>query len=135
MVSVFKVIYLVFDREVFQMSNKRESQRRNHQRFIKQNVNPPNFCQGSIDWKDAWESTSDVNTFCSIEGFPLARDTFFRPLVLPTFLQKPLASFHGDPGAWWSGQLLFYLMRPRASLISVLKEYRAIHFFKHPIVG
>ena len=93
------------------------------------------FFQGTKDKTKAWEITEDVNAFCSIKGYPYHRDTFFSPLVVPEALKRPIEHFNGDPAAWWSGQLVDYLLRLRPEMATDLEEYKTALGFKHPIVG
>ena len=76
-----------------------------------------------------------MNVFCTVENHGLNRDTLFSPLVVPEALKRPIEHFNGDPAAWWSGQLVSYLLRMRPEMATDLEEYKTAIGFKHPIVG
>lgn len=85
---------------------------------------------------NAWELDEKlVNAFYTMNSHQFNRHSYFRPLTVPEFLRQPLAHFNGDPAAWWSGQLITYLLRPRPELAANLKDFREELGFEHPIVG
>lgn len=46
-----------------------------------------------------------------------------------------IVRFNGDPASWWIGQMLKYILKPRASLQKAINETVAKMNFKTPIVG
>ncbi|KAL0878703.1 hypothetical protein ABMA27_003757 [Loxostege sticticalis] len=72
-----------------------------------------------------------------------------KPKFLPLAIPKDLAHsahgnvrgvsrivrFNGDPASWWIGQMLKYILKPRASLQKAINETVAKMNFKTPIVG
>ncbi|XP_025108910.1 alpha-(1,6)-fucosyltransferase-like [Pomacea canaliculata] len=59
----------------------------------------------------------------------------FRPLAIPADLAKRLKAFHGDPPAWWVGQLVSFLLRPQPHLQQTIQTQGEKMKFKRPIVG
>ena len=59
----------------------------------------------------------------------------YLPLAIPDDLADRLLRFHGDPSAWWIGQLVTYLTRPNEMLKNDLIESRKKLGFENPIVG
>nr|KAG5699105.1 hypothetical protein BaRGS_017788 [Batillaria attramentaria] len=59
----------------------------------------------------------------------------FLPMAVPEDLAPRLSVIHGDPGVWWLGQLIRYLIRPNPKLldhkVAMMKKLE----FKKPIVG
>lgn len=68
-----------------------------------------------------------------IDGMP-ARPAAL-PLAVPEDLADNLTHFHGNPAAWWIGQIVTYLTRPRQDLETHLIQTKARLNFSHPIVG
>ncbi|XP_078487261.1 alpha-(1,6)-fucosyltransferase-like [Ciona intestinalis] len=59
----------------------------------------------------------------------------FKPLGASKQLWTKIVNFHGNPTAWWKGQLLRYIMRPNEAIERMLEEERAQIDFGEPIVG
>ncbi|KAL0878702.1 hypothetical protein ABMA27_003757 [Loxostege sticticalis] len=59
----------------------------------------------------------------------------FLPLAIPKDLAHRIVRFNGDPASWWIGQMLKYILKPRASLQKAINETVAKMNFKTPIVG
>ncbi|KAK7505522.1 hypothetical protein BaRGS_00003267 [Batillaria attramentaria] len=59
----------------------------------------------------------------------------FMPQAVPKDLAPRLAAFHGDPGVWWLGQLIRYLMRPNQFLTEEINSAGEKMQFQKPIVG
>ncbi|XP_063828820.1 alpha-(1,6)-fucosyltransferase [Ostrinia nubilalis] len=59
----------------------------------------------------------------------------FLPLAIPKDLAHRIVRFNGDPASWWVGQMLKYVLKPRASLQKAINETIAKMNFKTPIVG
>ncbi|XP_045168522.2 alpha-(1,6)-fucosyltransferase-like [Mercenaria mercenaria] len=59
----------------------------------------------------------------------------YLPLAIPDDLADRLFRFHGDPSAWWIGQLVTYLTRPNEMLKTDLTESKKKLGFQNPIVG
>jgi glycoprotein 6-alpha-L-fucosyltransferase len=57
------------------------------------------------------------------------------PLAIPADLAPRLTKLHGDPIAWWIGQLLKYILKPQPSTKAMLDRGREKLGFKRPIVG
>ncbi|XP_025108895.1 alpha-(1,6)-fucosyltransferase-like isoform X3 [Pomacea canaliculata] len=59
----------------------------------------------------------------------------FRPRAIPADLAKRLKAFHGDPPAWWVGQLVSFLLRPQPHLQQTIQTQGVKMGFQRPIVG
>lgn len=59
----------------------------------------------------------------------------FLPLAIPADLAPRLMKLHGDPIAWWIGQLLKFIMKPQPETKEMLENGRQKLGFKKPIVG
>lgn len=59
----------------------------------------------------------------------------FMPQAFPKDLAPRLAAVHGDPGVWWLGQLIKYLIRPNEFLMEEIVATATKLEFKKPIVG
>ncbi|XP_041981189.1 alpha-(1,6)-fucosyltransferase isoform X2 [Aricia agestis] len=59
----------------------------------------------------------------------------FLPLAIPSDLAHRIVRFNGDPASWWIGQMLKYVLKPRAAMQKTINETIAKLNFKHPIVG
>ncbi|XP_060804098.1 alpha-(1,6)-fucosyltransferase [Amyelois transitella] len=59
----------------------------------------------------------------------------FLPLAVPKDLAHRIVRFNGDPSSWWIGQMLKYILKPRAELQKAINETIAKMNFKTPIVG
>ncbi len=56
-------------------------------------------------------------------------------MAIPEDLAERLIRLHGNPFAWFTGQLIKYMLRPQAWLSEFMeKKYEAIKF-ETPIVG
>lgn len=56
-------------------------------------------------------------------------------LDLPPVLAEHLVLLHGDPYAWWFGQLMAYIMRPSKELLDLVGDAKRSLKFRSPIVG
>ncbi|EEC04076.1 glycoprotein 6-alpha-L-fucosyltransferase, putative, partial [Ixodes scapularis] len=56
-------------------------------------------------------------------------------LELPPVLAEHLVLLHGDPYAWWFGQLMAYIMRPSKELLDLVGDAKRSLKFRSPIVG
>ncbi|KAK8764168.1 hypothetical protein V5799_033226 [Amblyomma americanum] len=56
-------------------------------------------------------------------------------LELPRDVAEALVSLHGDPYAWWLGQLMAYIMRPSEQLANIVAKAKSKLQFQSPIVG
>jgi glycoprotein 6-alpha-L-fucosyltransferase len=54
----------------------------------------------------------------------------YLPLAIPKDLAPRLMKLHGDPIAWWIGQLLFYILKPQPETTSMLDNGRKTLGFK-----
>ncbi|XP_072942297.1 alpha-(1,6)-fucosyltransferase [Epargyreus clarus] len=59
----------------------------------------------------------------------------FLPLAIPQDLAHRIVRFNGDPASWWIGQMLKYVLRPRAAMQKAINDTIAKMNFKTPIVG
>lgn len=59
----------------------------------------------------------------------------YLPLAIPADLAPRLMKLHGDPIAWWIGQLLLYVLKPQPETAEMLENGRQKLGFKRPIVG
>ena len=59
----------------------------------------------------------------------------FMPMAIPADIADRLIRLHGNPFAWFTGQLMKYLLRPQDWLQEFMdKKYQAIQF-ESPMVG
>ena len=68
-----------------------------------------------------------------IDGMP-ARPAAL-PLAVPEDLADNITRFHGNPAAWWIGQIVTYLTRPQKELDNHFTQTKSKLNFSHPIVG
>jgi glycoprotein 6-alpha-L-fucosyltransferase len=59
----------------------------------------------------------------------------FLPLAIPADLAPRLMRIHGDPIAWWIGQLLKFILKPQPETAAMLENGKNKLGFKRPIVG
>ncbi|VVC25201.1 Hypothetical protein CINCED_3A008581 [Cinara cedri] len=59
----------------------------------------------------------------------------FIPLILPEDLATRINVLHGDPGVWWIGQFLKYMLRPQKSISDKITAYAERIKFRTPCVG
>ncbi|KAL7014019.1 hypothetical protein ACKWTF_015702 [Chironomus riparius] len=59
----------------------------------------------------------------------------YLPLAIPADLAPRLTKLHGDPIAWWIGQLLKYILKPQPETLEMLENGKNKLGFKKPIVG
>ena len=57
------------------------------------------------------------------------------PLAVPADLADRLTRFHGNPAAWWIGQIVTYLTRPQPMLKMEWEKTKFNLNFSNPIVG
>ncbi|CAN7943030.1 unnamed protein product, partial [Ixodes hexagonus] len=70
--------------------------------------------------------------FCFFGSVSRARSEI---LQLPPELAEHLVLLHGDPYAWWFGQLMAYIMRPSKELLDYVADAKRTLKFRSPIVG
>ncbi|CAN7940867.1 unnamed protein product, partial [Ixodes hexagonus] len=56
-------------------------------------------------------------------------------LDLPATIVEPLVGNHGNPYAWWYGQIVSYAFRLQDSTLQKKKDLKAAQGYVHPIVG
>lgn len=59
----------------------------------------------------------------------------FLPLAIPEDLSPRLIKLHGNPSAWWIGQIVKYLTRPQPHLQKDINGTKNKLKFSGPIVG
>ena len=59
----------------------------------------------------------------------------FMPMAIPKDISERLIRLHGNPFVWFTGQLMQYLLRPRAWLVEFLQKKHAEIKFETPMVG
>lgn len=59
----------------------------------------------------------------------------YLPLAIPEDLAPRLIRLHGEPIAWWVGQILKYLLRPQEKTSTMIQDAMTRMGFKRPIVG
>lgn len=59
----------------------------------------------------------------------------FNPHAVPEDLAPRIRRLHGEPLAWWVGQMVKYLIRPQKTITQKLKKIKRDTHFVHPIVG
>lgn len=87
----------------------------------------------------AGPSCSDAGTNNSIEkgypGYDSAPKERSQILDLPSTIVEPLVGNHGNPYAWWYGQIVNYAFRLQDSTRQKIEELKAAKGYAHPIVG
>lgn len=71
-------------------------------------------------------------------GYPgYNSETSDRGLIvdLPSTIIRQLVANHGDPYAWWYGQILSYVLRFQNSTQRRIEEFKRSQGYAHPIVG
>ncbi|CAN8022952.1 unnamed protein product [Ixodes persulcatus] len=56
-------------------------------------------------------------------------------LDLPSTIVEPLVGNHGNPYAWWYGQIVSYAFRLQNSTLQKIRKLKATLGYVHPIVG
>lgn len=56
-------------------------------------------------------------------------------LDMPSSITKTLAANHGDPYAWWYGQIMAYILRLQNSTVQTIEDFKSKSGYKHPIVA
>ena len=59
----------------------------------------------------------------------------YMPLAVPDDFAEKLGRLHGQPGAWWMGQLVKYILRGQQKQQQELGRVKRREKFQHPIVG
>ena len=90
---------------------------------------------GSDSAEDGFEKTKDRDVICTILGHGLHRSTLFSFHTIPKPFKESLERFHGNPAAWWSGQVLSYLLRLQPKTVKTIQDFQQSLNFAHPIVG
>lgn len=58
-----------------------------------------------------------------------------RILDLPATIAKDLVANHGEPYAWWYGQIMAYIFRLQNSTRKLIEDFKMKNYYKHPIVA
>lgn len=58
-----------------------------------------------------------------------------RIVHLPVSIAKDLVANHGDPYAWWYGQIMAYIFRLQNSTRQLIEDFKMKNDYKHPIVA
>ncbi|KAL1416775.1 hypothetical protein MTO96_027486 [Rhipicephalus appendiculatus] len=58
-----------------------------------------------------------------------------RILDLPASIAKDLVANHGEPYAWWYGQIMAYIFRLQNSTRQLIEDFKIKNDYKHPIVA
>ncbi|KAL1467272.1 hypothetical protein MTO96_042294, partial [Rhipicephalus appendiculatus] len=58
-----------------------------------------------------------------------------RILDLPASIAKDLVANHGEPYAWWYGQIMAYIFRLQNSTRQLIEDFKRNKDYKHPIVA
>lgn len=56
-------------------------------------------------------------------------------LDMPSSIMTTLAANHGDPYAWWYGQVMGYILRLQNSTLQTIEGFKKKSGYKHPIVA
>lgn len=54
---------------------------------------------------------------------------------LPSAIVEPLVANHGDPYAWWYGQIMTYILRLQDSTRTKIEKFKKVNRYRKPIVG
>lgn len=88
--------------------------------------------------RDRW-GTKEFIQNTQVVDMPIIDGMSARPAALPLAVPEDLADnitrFHGNPAAWWIGQIVAYLTRPQKELDIHLTQTKSKLNFSHPIVG
>lgn len=82
-----------------------------------------------------WPGTEDTQVLQLPLVDALRSQPKFLPLAIPKDISERLIRLHGNPAAWWLGQLVKYMLRPQETLTAYLQEMSGKLGFKTPIVG
>ena len=55
--------------------------------------------------------------------------------MLRYYVTEPLECCHGDPNAWWMGQIMKYFVKPQSWVKMEITEAKKKIGFSHPIIG
>ncbi|XP_037786383.1 alpha-(1,6)-fucosyltransferase-like, partial [Penaeus monodon] len=102
-----------------------------------------NWCEEGGDWKKLRcekELNMDVGKHSyKVVQFPDSDKPVPRPKYLPRGVPKDIAqrlmNAHGDPFAWWMGQLIKYTFRLNGEFKEYVKELSSRLGYESPIVG
>ncbi|CAK8681772.1 unnamed protein product [Clavelina lepadiformis] len=64
-----------------------------------------------------------------------SRNTRFKGLTVPKFLQEKIEFLHDDPNMWWIGQIMGYLLRPSPRISVKVQEIKKKLNLTHPYVS
>ncbi|KAL3211692.1 hypothetical protein MRX96_008396 [Rhipicephalus microplus] len=73
-----------------------------------------------------------------VDGYPgheWGLKTRRRMRDLPASFAKDLVANHGEPYAWWYGQILAYIFRLQNSTRELIEDFKIKNDYKHPIVA
>ncbi|KAH7987861.1 hypothetical protein HPB51_026517 [Rhipicephalus microplus] len=73
-----------------------------------------------------------------VDGYPgheWGLKTRSRMRDLPASFAKDLVANHGEPYAWWYGQILAYIFRLQNSTRKLIEDFKMKNDYKHPIVA
>ncbi|CAG9123083.1 unnamed protein product [Plutella xylostella] len=87
----------------------------------------------TIDLNNITQSEAKVISLPYIDS--ISRKPQFLPLTVPKDLAARVLKFNGDPAAWWIGQVLKFILRPRPEMQRAINETIAKMNFQRPIVG
>ena len=90
---------------------------------------------GSKNISTGGEETEDRDAICTIRFQPIYRSTLYSFHTIPKPFKESLERFHGNPAAWWSGQVLSYLLRLQPETVKNLQDFQKSLNFTNPIVG
>ncbi|XP_048483245.1 alpha-(1,6)-fucosyltransferase isoform X2 [Plutella xylostella] len=93
-------------------------------------------CTTTFDDKvHPWPAQSEAKVISLPYIDSISRKPQFLPLTVPKDLAARVLKFNGDPAAWWIGQVLKFILRPRPEMQRAINETIAKMNFQRPIVG
>ncbi|KAH6923555.1 hypothetical protein HPB50_002194 [Hyalomma asiaticum] len=102
------------------------------------------YAPGDNGWTDvlqpiAGPSCNGVGTDNMIvngyPGYDSGTEERGRILELPSSIVKDLVANHGEPYAWWYGQIMAYILRLQTSTRTLIEDFKTKNGYKNPIVA
>ncbi|CAF1024054.1 unnamed protein product [Rotaria sp. Silwood1] len=94
-----------------------------------------NCTESMIHDASSWENYKTANVVkIPFSEFLIPKEEFL-PMAIPEDISKRLIRLHGNPFAWFTGQLLKYLFKPQSWLLEFIKKKYDAMKFQTPIVG
>uniref|UniRef100_A0A5S6QY29 GT23 domain-containing protein n=1 Tax=Trichuris muris TaxID=70415 RepID=A0A5S6QY29_TRIMR len=83
---------------------------------------------------DRFSENATVVSLSYIEGVSNILNSYL-PQNFPEEISDLLIRLHSYPPAWWTGELVYYLMRYNSEMSDDLEQLTAVYNFSYPVVG